>query len=77
MSSFSGMGAWFTLRLMAEGHDVDYYLSEPEFEDVLGGLIGKPRLVDMDMRRHIQGYGMPSYKGYDLSLFDFYIQQAF
>lgn len=70
MSSYLGMGAWFILRLMAEGHDVDYYLSDPKYEDVLSGLIPKPKIKLLDHRYHIQGYGFPSYKGYDLSLFD-------
>ncbi len=70
MSSFSGMGAWWVLRLLAEGHDVDYYLSKHEYEDVLRGLIPPPKKLSLDHRRSIQGYGYPSYKGYDLSLFD-------
>lgn len=70
MSSYTGLGAWFILRLMAEGHDVDYYLSDQKYEDVLSGLIPKPKLQDIDHRRTVQGYGYPSYKGYDLSLFD-------
>jgi phosphoribosylamine--glycine ligase len=71
MSSTSGIGAWFVLRLLAEGHEVDYYLSDPKFEDVLSGLIPTPHLPQIDKRRHIAGYGFPSYKKYDLSLFDF------
>ena len=70
MSSYSGMGAWFVLRLLAEGHDVDYFLSEKKYEDVLSGLIPPPRIAQIDHRRTIQGYGHPTYKGYDLSLFD-------
>lgn len=70
MSSYTGMGAWFVLRLMAEGHDVDYFLSKSEYEDVLRGLIPKPKLKNIDHRRKLQGFGYPSYKGYDLSLFD-------
>lgn len=70
MSSYSGMGAWFILRLLSEGHDVDYLLSKKEYEDVLSGLIPKPKIQQIDQRRHQQGYGYPSYKGYDLSLFD-------
>lgn len=58
------------LRLMAEGHKVDYYLSKAEYEDVLAGLIPKPKLLSLDHRRHQEGYGYPSYKSYDLSLFD-------
>lgn len=70
MSSYTGMGAWFALRLLAEGHSVDYYLSKAEYVDVLGGLIPPPKMLSLDHRRTIQGYGYPSYKGYDLSLFD-------
>ena len=70
LSSYSGMGAWFTLRLRAEGHDVDYFLSKPEYEDVLSGLIPPPKIQHLDHRRHLLGYGYPSYEGYDLSLFD-------
>lgn len=70
MSSYSGMGAWFVLRLLAEGHKVDYFLSRPEYTDVLGGLIPSPKMLSLDHRRTVAGYGYPSYKGYDLSLFD-------
>lgn len=70
LSSYTGLGAWFVLRLMAEGHDVDYYLSKSEYEDVLSGLISKPKLLSLDHRRTLQGFGYPSYNGYDLSIFD-------
>jgi phosphoribosylamine-glycine ligase len=70
MSSYTGMGAWFVLRLMSEGHDVDYYLSDDKYKDVLRGLIPPPQQLSLDHRRTVQGYGYPSYKGYDLSLFD-------
>lgn len=70
LSSYTATGAWWALRLMAEGHKVDYFLSKPEYEDVLSGLIPKPKLLSLDHRRHLGGYGYPSYKGYDLSLFD-------
>lgn len=70
LSSYTGMGAWWVLRLMAEGHKVDYYLSKPEYEDVLGGLIPPPKKLSLDHRKHTQGYGFPSYERYDLSLFD-------
>ena len=70
MSSYSAMGAWFILRLMKEGHDVDYFLSKTEYEDVLSGLIPKPKSLSLDHRRHQQGYGFPNYSKYDLSLFD-------
>jgi phosphoribosylamine--glycine ligase len=64
------MGAWWVLRLMAEGHKVDYYLSEDKYEDVLGGLIPPPKMLSLDHRKHQGGYGFPSYEKYDLSLFD-------
>jgi len=64
------MGAWFGLRLRAEGHKVDYYLSDSKYEDVLRGLIPPPKMLSLDHRRHQIGYGYPSYQGYDLSLFD-------
>ena len=70
MSSYNGMGAWFVLRLLAEGHKVDYYLSKPDYVDVLGGLIPAPKMLSLDHRRTQKGYGYPSYQGYDLSLFD-------
>ena len=71
LSSASAIGAWFSLRLLAEGHKVDYYLSNSKAAEVLSGLIPKPRLLDIDQRRHVLGYGFPNYYGYDLSLFDF------
>ena len=70
MSSYTGMGAWFVLRLLAEGHDVDYYLSKPDYVDVLGGLIPSPKKLSLDHRRTVNGFGYPDYNGYDLSLFD-------
>ena len=70
MSSYTAMGAWWVLRLMAEGHKVDYYLSTPEYADILRGLIPPPKMLSLDYRRHVNGYGFPSYKDYDLSLFD-------
>lgn len=70
MSSYTGMGAWFILRLLAEGHSVDYFLSKSDYEDVLGGLIPSPKKLSLDHRRTVAGYGYPTYQGYDLSLFD-------
>lgn len=70
LSSYTAMGAWWVLRLRAEGHDVDYLLSEKKYEDVLRGLIPPPKMQDIDMRRTVQGYGFPDYSKYDLSLFD-------
>ncbi len=70
LSSYTGMGAWWVLRLRAESHDVDYLLSEQKYEDVLRGLIPPPKITELDHRRHVLGYGFPSYEKYDLSLFD-------
>jgi len=70
LSSYTGVGAWFIIRLMAEGHKVDYYLSKSEYEEVLSGLIPAPRIASIDHRRTLQGFGYPSYAGYDLSIFD-------
>ena len=70
LSSYTAIGAWWCLRLAAEGHDVDYLLSDSKYEDVLRGLIPPPKLQDIDMRRHVAGYGFPDYSGYNLSLFD-------
>ena len=71
LSSASAIGAWFVIRLMAEGHKVDYYLSNSKAEGVLSGLIPRPKVLDIDQRRHVLGYGFPNYYDYDLSLFDF------
>src|ERR1700735_166150 len=70
MSSYTAMGAWYVLRLLAEGHDVSYFLSEEKYEDVLRGLIPAPKQLSLDHRRTVAGYGYTDYKGYDLSLFD-------
>ena len=68
MSSYTGMGAWWVARLMAEGHKVDYYLSDAKYVDVLGGIIPPPKLLSLDHRKNDAGH--PSYRNYDLSLFD-------
>src|ERR1017187_5248542 len=70
LSSYTGMGSWFVLRLMAEGHQVEYFLSDQKYEDVLSGLIPIPHILGLDHRRTQQGYGYPSYSKFDLSLFD-------
>jgi phosphoribosylamine--glycine ligase len=64
MSTYTMYGAWFTLRLLEEGHKVDLYLTEPEYENVLGGIIPSPYV----QARGSKGY--PKYSKYDLSLFD-------
>jgi phosphoribosylamine--glycine ligase len=70
-SSYSGYGAWFVLKLLSEGHKVDYFLSKPDYADILGGLIPKPKLLKLDHRiSSAEGAGYPSYEKYDLSVFD-------
>jgi phosphoribosylamine-glycine ligase len=64
LSSYSGYGAHLILRLLKEGHRVDYYLSKPEFANVLGGIIPPPLLRKKGSR------GYPDYGKYDLSIFD-------
>ncbi len=68
LSSYTGLGAWWALRLRAEGHTVDYYLSDDKYKDVLRGLIPPPKIISLDHRRNEVGF--PSYDKYDLSLFD-------
>jgi len=72
LNSYSGYGAWFILKLISEGHSVDYFLSEPKYLGVLYGLIPEAKLLDLDHRRSPDNYrtGLPSYDKYDLSVFD-------
>lgn len=58
IASKDGYGAWFTLRLMEEGHSVDYYLKEQYFAPVLEGLA--PEVMDKT----------PDFSKYDLVIFD-------
>ena len=58
MVSYSGYGAWFTLRFQREGHKVDYYLIGDKYTDVLRGIVPKPLKEKPDFSR------------YDLVLFD-------
>src|SRR6185312_6835444 len=71
LNSYTGYGAHFILRLLAEGHSVDYFLSEPKFEPILQGLV-KPKLINPDSRKSYQNYinDLPKYNKYDLSIFD-------
>jgi phosphoribosylamine--glycine ligase len=62
LSTYSGYGNWFTLRLQEEGHRVDIYQSKPEYANILGGIVPKNRIV--------QGRNYPDYGRYDLSVFD-------
>lgn len=64
LSSYTGYGAHFILRLLSEGHKVDYYLTEPEYENILGGIIPAPLV------RAKGSKGYPNYGKYDLSIFD-------
>ncbi len=59
LSSYSGYGAWFTRRLHAEGHEVSYFLTKPEFSDLLKNIVPKVKL---------ERY--PDYSEFDLSIFD-------
>lgn len=70
-NSYSGYGAHFALRLLAEGHSVDYYLSEDKFLPILQGFI-KPKLINLDNRKKGINFsdGLPNYSKYDLSIFD-------
>lgn len=56
--SKDGVGAWFTLRLMDEGHDVDYYLLDNKYENVLRGIAPEPF------------FKKPDFGKYDLVVFD-------
>lgn len=60
LASAGGIGAWFLLRLMREGHDCDWWLIDPEprQRQVLYGLIPPP-LPEK-----------PKFSNYDLVLFD-------
>lgn len=64
LSSYSGYGAWFILRLLKEGHKVDYFLRTPELANVLGGIIPPPFVRAKGSRQ------FPDYSRYDLSIFD-------
>jgi len=57
--SYSGYGAWFTLRFQREGHSVDYYLKTPELSCVLEGIVKPPLLEEPK-----------DYSVYDLVIFD-------
>lgn len=58
INSKEGAGAWFSLRLLEEGHSVDYYLKNQKFDCVLGGICPEPKDK------------IPDFSKYDLSLFD-------
>ena len=56
--SQDGVGAWFMLRLLKEGHKVDYYLLKDKYINVLHGIVPKPLREKPDFNR------------YDLVIFD-------
>lgn len=58
LNSYTGIGAWFILRLREEGHQVDYYQMDKNRRNILRGLVPDSLTVK------------PSYANYDLSLFD-------
>lgn len=58
LCSKDGYGAWFTLRLLAEGHSVDYYLKNQRNACVLGGICPEPSDI------------IPDFNKYDLAIFD-------
>ena|ERR1700743_1441874 len=64
LSTYSMYGAWFVGRLMSEGHSVTTFLSMPEYSNILGGIIPKPKLVSNKKE------SWPDYGKYDLSIFD-------
>lgn len=72
LSSYSGAGAWFILKLLSEGHSVDYFLSDAKYKGVLEGIVPPPKILDLDHRRSPDNYqaGLPDYEKYDLSIFD-------
>jgi phosphoribosylamine---glycine ligase len=64
LSSYTAYGAWFILRLLEEGHKVDYFLSEPDYENILSGIVPAPFVRVKGDR------SFPDYSKYDVSVFD-------
>lgn len=60
LNSYTGIGAWFILRLLEEGHSVDYHFigKQGMGDKCLQGLVPSPIYEDVD------------YSKYDLSIFD-------
>lgn len=58
LTSYTGIGAWFLLRLLKEGHSCDYYQISKDRQNVLRGLVPTPLKEK------------PNYSKYDLSIFD-------
>ena len=57
-NTYTGIGTWFILRLLEEGHSVDYYSSSKDCLNILRGLVPQPSVEK------------PQYDKYDLSIFD-------
>lgn len=72
LNSYTGIGSYFALRLMAEGHQVDYYLSDPKYVKILDGIVPRAKLLNLDHRQTQLNYtkDIPDYSKYDLSIFD-------
>lgn len=69
-NSYTGYGAWFILRLLSEGHDVSYFLSDDKYKNILSGLV-KSRDIELDHRyNNYKAKGFPNYSKFDLSVFD-------
>lgn len=64
ISTYSGYGSWFALRLLEEGHKVDIYQSMPDYANILKGITPRPFVK----AKGIGNY--PDYAKYDVSLFD-------
>lgn len=64
LSTYTMYGAWLVLRLLEEGHRVDVFLSEPEYSNILSGIIPAPFVRSRGSK------GWPNYGKYDVSLFD-------
>jgi phosphoribosylamine-glycine ligase len=61
-NSHCGDGTWMMLRLLAEGHKVDYYLGSRDHANILCGIVPDPIIIN--------GHDRPSFDRYDLSVFD-------
>lgn len=47
-----GYGAWFTLRFIEEGHNVDWYLTRKEYKNVLKNIAPEPLLDKPDFEKY-------------------------
>ena len=64
LNSYTGYGAWMTLRLLEEGHQVKYFLSEEEYSNILKGICPKPTIISGKLKE------LPDYSKFDVSIFD-------